>query len=1550
MLKRFKTLRKTDIYKKIITVMVTGLIVLNSTTIPVHAEPDVSSLRQAVENRLSTFNQDDISNYTGELGIFYNGKRILSQAIWTQFICSDQAKPLGITNSVKEYQIDQLVTLLNTFNSTYFKDTADKSEDTGYIGLTLDKTNVDKAVEIKKNKINGSGGDVKFNIINVQNIANDLSKHINTYLDQQLSNYKNNKEELVNAKRLELRYIYDIVNAPIDEVKAINSLMPQVASTDKKGATTFSKKEYNINNECKSLTDIMSAENGKGIKAQVLRMAQEIDKDELSEINVDKIDNRKNLIDRFYKDGTQNNEELLNTYYLMLSASSVYEPFISHAGDDYFKRALMKVAGESDKTGPMWKLYSDANMYRKPLYLRQIDKDGKVSGPAERASLEGFLDSVQNDGAGALVLPIGLVTKGKDSDSYNIYSSDRFTYSNKESVDNKQKLDAQDKQNGVAPQTGQNPDGKSDADSNQNNGTPQQGTTPKDVPKDAKDENLNTNSNTGTNLNTPSDAPDANTTGPGEPVDDYLKNNNLTGEGGTTQQPTQPNGGTTDNKQTTKENPTSISTDKKVKDSLDNVEFTPDGNPITGEDKVSPPVFSWGKFKFSQEVHMGTVVMQNIIKDVTNLKDFEKQNHMLFMNAFGDIVTETNIVILPAASNPTLFNSEKSFYPYSIGFMKPYPNLKANENVFKVGKRDEDKYLLEISARNDKKTVPGSDLKYGNDEKVKVSQVSDSTNLNMFHSWDTNMGVQTNMRDMGSGNTSMFRFKHYDFKSDGWWGFAKNGWADVTTTGMFKDQYLMAKIPADVVSNGKSVVLFESDLKDLTDQDLGMIVNNYYWGIMADGDGNMTKPNGNLNTTLFSKYIVKEGLNGVTNTQVYTKNMIQNYDEKVEEYTNILTNMIRKLTKSVVSINGNVSGVLGIQGAYQEPLLGKMMVYCRTYMPYVVALGILLVLIRLITRQVNLTQACISGVIVVTVSILFTTYLPVWLPTIFNVANNNIARNLSYTSLLMKAENYDKVYSDNKDDKGNVLMSTVSVNLAKLNNEDLDYVCSKYDISKSQLSGGKSTVINYEAGIFLQGNVLKCNVDKLFKNQPIVGSYVSDKKGGVTYEIKAKKMVSSQLDYYTPYHLIVNSFTQRLNDFSSIYDLNRSTLRYKNMVKDSFMVTSYMDSAVFLVPGDWQKVLEEEKTAPHIIADMKNKFANDKDNKDPYDFIGLRTFLNHMPEKAKSTLWYKTLVQNGYIEDDAVMQVDGAKATGEDAEKAMNELVYYVNRHVKKFMLDNVNIFKGMSDENVIKVVSLYATNLLSQKGGNWGNEMYPMYLNYEELGLNDVLLSAYVSDNDRFISTNLDVVNYIFDVYGWFTLIVFALALLATSMVISICKLLIPVLYIALGIILILRFAFNNALSPVVKGYSKCCGIVFLCYTLNCLMLSALSKFTGNVWCVWLQLVFSVLLLDTLLRLCFAVLTNLNELGDSKMSVVAPTIVQKLGDLTINGTITNLRYARHRGAQYSKRAMANKYDKFKHGRRLDDLEGRVNLGKRIREYDRTEDERDDIRNDSYRR
>ena len=1295
----------------------------------------------------------------------------------------------------------------------------------------------------------------------------------------------------------------------------------------------------------------------------------------MSDISVDNIDNNLNLLDRFYVGGSQNSKKLMNSYYLLVSASSVYEPFVSHVGDEYFKKGLLKVAGESDKTGPLWDLYNQANMYKKPLYIRDINSSGKPSGTATRVTLSKFIDSILNDGDGALVMPKGLIVKGKDSNAYNIYSTSRYKLTNEDSEKNKnESKSSSTPQNGNTTQAPQSGTSGQQPQNQQASNQVQSGTTSGNPNSEGNGENLNTSS-TG-NAPRP-EAPDDNAD---KNLSNYLQQNQLDTNTGqqtpapNTQQP-KPQG------QQFQQNPASKGSDKKVEESLENTEFVPDGNAIASEDKLTPPVFAWGKFSFSKQLFLGTAVMTNILKDVTHLEDFKKNNEMLFMNPFGDIVTENDVVILPAACNPTFFGESKTFYPYSVGFIKSYPNLKANENVFKVGKIDEGKYVLSVKKvdgkdlegnkekkkdkEKDKKKVDmkdaesegskdgeqavafsGSRLRQGNDIEVLISQVASQTNLNIKRDLKTRAFIHANMREMGSGNTSMFRFKNYKFKGKGIMGKIRSFFNNSTSMSGYTKECYMSKIPADVISEGQAVSLFEADLKDLTDQDLGMITSNFYWGVMADGDGNMGRPNSNLNTELFSNFVLPEALNGVNNTQVYTKNMIGDYNKRVEEGTNFITNVIRKLVKSVVAPCSNVTGVLGIEGAYQDEMLGRLTVYGKMFMPYIMVFCVFLVLIRIVTKQLTLLQAGLSSVVLIICATFYTTYLPVWVPTIFNILNNNISRSLSYDTLMMKAENYQKVYSDNKDTHGNTLMSTVSINLAKLRDDDVDYLCSKLDFSKDELASGKARVINYEAGIFLQGNILRCNVDKLLKNQPIVGSYVSDKKGGVTYQIKAKKMVSSQFDYYSPYHLIVNSFVSRLNDFSSAYDLSRSTLRYPNMVKDSFMVSSYMDSALFLIPGDWKKTLEEEDTPPHIISDLQNKFDNIKDQKDPFDFLGLRTFLKKIPKEGKETLWYKTLVQNGWLVDDTIKISNGDKITSQEADDNLNELIYYVNRQTKNFMLNHLHVFKGMSDENIIKIVSLYATTVFNQKAGTIGNKMYPLFINYEELPLSDVLLASYVTDSNRFISSNLDVVNYIFEVYGWFMVIVFGVAALTTGLFVIVCKILVPLLYIILGLIFVVRFVTDNELKPILQGYSKCCGIVLLCYSLNCFLLCSLPKLQLGAWAIFIQLICSSVLLETILRLCFAVLTNISEMGNSKMGLVAPAVIQKLGDLTVTGAITNMRYRGMRAKGLSRKYANDQYSKFKQGMPFDDLESKIMLRKRMEEYKKEQNNRDRIKDD----
>ena len=95
----------------------------------------------------------------------------------------------------------------------------------------------------------------------------------------------------------------------------------------------------------------------------------------------------------------------------------------------------------------------------------------------------------------------------------------------------------------------------------------------------------------------------------------------------------------------------------------------------------------------------------------------------------------------------------------------------------------------------------------------------------------------------------------------------------------------------------------------------------------------------------------------------------------------------------------------------------------------------------------------------------------------------------------------------------------------------------------------------------------------------------------------------------------------------------------------------------------------------------------------------------------------------------------------------------------------------GKSVSNVFKyrvilpsnMKARYMPNTFKVKSNNKVTEHFinPMYLNTEELTLNDILVAAYTSNADRFRSEEMNIVSYITYKYEWFGLIVLLLIVL---------------------------------------------------------------------------------------------------------------------------------------------------------------------------------------------
>jgi len=142
-----------------------------------------------------------------------------------------------------------------------------------------------------------------------------------------------------------------------------------------------------------------------------------------------------------------------------------------------------------------------------------------------------------------------------------------------------------------------------------------------------------------------------------------------------------------------KNDSTSTDSDTDTEDSKDSKTDTTDevdyyGNAadeITDKTALSDPVFRWGVAKRNDKstMDMGTIVMNNILQNVSNIDTYKPNTALLYMTVFGDIVLEDGTVILPGCANPSYYKDNEAFYPYSISFMQNYPNL-SNTKTFRV--------------------------------------------------------------------------------------------------------------------------------------------------------------------------------------------------------------------------------------------------------------------------------------------------------------------------------------------------------------------------------------------------------------------------------------------------------------------------------------------------------------------------------------------------------------------------------------------------------------------------------------------------------------------------------------------------------------------------------------------------------------------------------------------------------------------------------------------------------------------------------------------------
>ncbi|GHU54626.1 hypothetical protein AGMMS49975_15290 [Clostridia bacterium] len=958
----------------------------------------------------------------------------------------------------------------------------------------------------------------------------------------------------------------------------------------------------------------------------------------------------------------------------------------------------------------------------------------------------------------------------------------------------------------------------------------------------------------------------------------------------------------------------SVDGTKHLNLTMDNPQIVADKTISTGQ-QYTDTLFEVGHGAGS--VALGLLVFQNAYQQLRSTKLLEeRQDSLLYMNIFGDVVLADNTVLIPGAANPLIYDLKKAAYnPYTVAFMNAYPSIVQDADSANVqGPTDKGKYVMFIK-RSFLEHL-GTEVKDDVAEKLPflksfTSSSNTYTAKQIKKIGKFNDGDLTISRVVGDGEFKRPAVKKgvsvYPFfwgGGDAYFSFLRAGYTDDLTTGEYlaaagkhavrtAGKYSPWGIVKGVVETATSVFTgkdttktednFDSvfisveqgvcriDNKPITlfpyhrDENTSSVVNesgtskiegyqvpillaqNMYWYLTGDIDNidattSTGYSGGNIRTDYIFKNFLVEMMQGSSQVTLFEKNAnIADVilDEDNDQALSIATKIARDLHDNIAEFDG----VLGMSSVNTNPLFGKVVQVARDYGIYFFMFCMVIFIFRYLKRG-DLLYTSTMIVMSAVFMFLFIYVFPSYLPMAYNAVGSKFTEGLVSDTLLYKAEKYSTTYGEAKavNIQNDYDVQTVSLTLYHFGEPELRKFSERYEIPYEAYRYGGRVILNPDIGLFIQGDELKLNTDVMFLNNPITGEYQTTSNSNYSYQITSVKMSSSVLDAYCPYYQLEDGFVETLNALLSNYNIPRVTVEYVDgLTKDSFSVFNYTNSIPFLLPDDFETV---PGLTPMDVLKLEQAFPNAN------DFLRMSDWVNEPDDKMKHTIWYRTMQKNGFYDPDF-----GAERRA--------DLIEYVNYHTKRFMIENQPLVGLVSDENLIKIISLEATFYFDGRISDIGSWVYPLGFNQDELKLNDVFLTALTANNERFVKHNFDVVSYIGNAFGFPGILLFIVIMAASLAFVVAVKFSLPFLYLLLALLISYRLIVDKKISDVLRGYAKVTLAVIGIYTASIVAIACVPKILPGMTMLIALAAILLILLITLVTVMYGFLKDPFRMGN---------------------------------------------------------------------------------------
>ena len=959
---------------------------------------------------------------------------------------------------------------------------------------------------------------------------------------------------------------------------------------------------------------------------------------------------------------------------------------------------------------------------------------------------------------------------------------------------------------------------------------------------------------------------------------------------------------------------------------------------ITSEDRLSEPLLLYSGKHARGTDNLTTVIIQNILKGTIGYENlYQESNDYLYINCFGDIVTDDNRVILPGCANPLIYASDTLYNPFSVAFMNYYPRILQNDCYFQIAaETDLGKQLI---FDNDLNNVELDDSKRDKRNELAVNKAVQIVDMHDIKA-AAPLSIpkfETNFYTDEVSKTELLKYQRLMFGNFDNWNTDNSFYmytpliisTELSNNGVSIFPYILeddiiAEVHADEIESiTESGEISQSDSGNHANSysTAEIIAYNMFHHLTTSEDGTVSNLK-KLNDNYLLHYLCISNLNGTDNPNAYANADTFSYDRYVENSSSRKAAAVKQFSDTMLNSLGKTDAILGVKNAYQDKILGNLFAYLKENAVIFFIILFIIFLYAFARVQRDMFQTIILLLVCTTFSYAFVYVIPNYIPFFYNSVVNNLSSSLSYEIVGVKTEYNSTVENttDSVDENGKYLNVSSSLNLYRNSAWDLNDFYNGLGISEKDVVGDKVHLLKQEAGTYVEGDSIKESIDVLFDTLKISGK-IDDYN--LAYTLCATKTISNNIDYYTPFYQIVDQFISKLNDLARVYQIPRKTSVYAEGVnKDDYLVYSYVNSLPFLSPGEYslgfpedlQGLSSEEREYLELnqagIADALEETFGDKNQ--ATDWLGISNILYGLSDKDKQTLWAQTLYDNGYYYCDLETEEDWVPNN-----EKLDDLITYVNYQTKNFVFQMDNQVGALSDDIMVKLISLRALIAFNQRASEFGHWLYPFTVNYQEFTLKDILSCVFVKDYRAFVKNNLSITEYILQKYGWPHLIVFDVIIILLFLTSSIIQYSIPFMYLLLGVLLLLKFIQSGDIKIPLKGYIKYTIIVMCCSTFNCIGILLARKTNTSVFSLYLLLIVLVINLYVLLSILSSLIFHLTDFGNASLNTKIEGLVAKANPSNYNMQINTTRLFKQKDDNYQR---SDTLDEYALDRRMDDV------------------------------